>query len=212
MKAIATIFMLLGASTGYLFAQGEITFANSSSTLISAGGIPMPTRTSVETTFYFAIFLASPDTVTSPGQYTSFTDPSFQLVGAYNTNSTSTPGRIATRSNLDVGSAGGWSPGSTVDFIVRGWSANAGSTWAEALVSWNGGTPFIPMFIGSSTIGNNVILVAGPQPATTVFGLGPNQVLGFDMVFVPEPTALALAVLGGTTLWANVRQRKRDPM
>jgi len=205
---ILSLLLLCAAGSG--LSQGTATFANSSTTLISAGGVPMPPRTSMETTYYFAIFLASRNTVSSLGQTVPFTDPSFQLAGAYNSNSVSTAGRIVTLGDLDVGSAGGWVPGITVDFIVRGWSANAGTTWTEALANWNGGSPLVPMHIGSSTVGNDLLLDGGGFPPATVFGPSAYQVSGFNMIFVPEPSALALAVLGGATWWASARRRKRE--
>ena len=161
--------------------------------------------------FIFALFLAPPTNVISSGQSASFFDPSFQIVAAYNTNSPFSPGRINNRIDLAVGESQDFTAGSTVDFIIRGWSAEAGTTWADALVAWNDGSPLKPMFIGSSTVGNDLMLVGGPVPSPNVFGLGSNQVLGFNMVFVPEPSALAFAVLGGLTLFISNRQRHRQP-
>jgi hypothetical protein len=126
-----------------------------------------------------------------------YLDPAFQVVEAYNTNSSVGVGRLITRNNVITT----YGPGSTVDFIVRSWSANAGYTWAAALATWNNGSPLTPMFIGTSTVGNNY-LMPGDFPTWPLFGLTQNagQVPGFDMSFVPEPTSLALAVLGAMML------------
>jgi len=204
MKAIATVSAFLAmAACG--FAQGTLNFDNSSSTLISANGSPMPV--SGDQQFFFALFLAPANTVDTQDITPALTDLAFQSVEAYNTNNALAPGRLARYPNV----ATSYPPGSTVDFLVRGWSANAGATWVEALANWNNGSPVVPMFIGSSTAGNNRVLVGGGGvPPTAVFGVGPDQVLGFNMVFVPEPTALALVVLGGVTLWASVQRRKPE--
>jgi len=205
-KVIATSIAFLAMAV-CSFGQGLLHFSNNSSTLISATGDPMP----VSDQFYFALFLAPSTTVNSAGQSASLTDPAFQIVSAYNTNSTIVAGRLNNRNSLSVGASQGFSIGSSVDFIVRGWSANAGTTWAEALAYWNGGSPSQPMFIGSSLVGNDFLLAGGTVPAVAVFGNNISQVLGFDMPLVPEPSALALAVLGGTALWSSVRRRKREP-
>jgi len=214
MKFIVTLLGILCVPT-HSFGQGGLVFANSAApaTLISAGGGPMPARTSLDTTYYFAIFLAPSSTVTNSGITPGFSDPTFQIVDpqAYTTNSPSTAGRLPYKS-IDIGAAQGFGPGSAVDFIVRGWSANAGTTWTEARANWNDGSPLGPMFIGSSTIGNDFLLVGGTAAYPTVFGPAHNQILGFDMIFVPEPSALALAVLGGVTLLVSSRGRLRQQL
>jgi hypothetical protein len=186
--------------------QGTVNFANSSLTLISTDGVPMPVSGTQQ--FNFAIFLGPSATVGSSGQTPLFSDSAFQIVAAYNTNSTSLAGRINNRNNIDVttGLGQGFFPGSTVDFVVRGWSANAGATWSEALANWNNGTPLFSMFIGSSTVGNDTVL--GPEFTPTVFGLGANQVSGFNMIQIPEPSSLAFAGLGAVALW---RFRRLSP-
>jgi len=202
-KIIATVLALFAmASCGV--SQGLIDFNNSSSTLISVGGSAMPV--SGEQQFFFALFLAPGNTVATQGITPTFTHPAFQLAEAYNTNHALVPGRLASRASV----VANYPAGSTVDCLVRGWSANAGTTWSEALANWNNGSPSIPMFIGSSTAGNNILLGGGGFPTLNVFGSGTYQVLGFNMIFVPEPSALALAVLGGAALWARLRWRKRE--
>lgn len=203
-NALATVFVLF-ATVACGFAQGTLNFANTSSTLISANGSPMPV--SGEQRFYFALFLAPGNTVDTPGLTPALTDPRFQVVEAYNTNHAVGPGRLVRYPNV----VARYPAGSTVDFVVRGWSANAGTTWPEALANWNNGSPLQPMFIGSSLVGNNFFLSGGTLPVSEVFGLNSDQVPGFNMTFIPEPSALALTVLGGTALWASTRHRKREP-
>ena len=206
------IFILIGifAVSAFAFAQGNVNFANSSLTLISTGGTPMPG--SVTQQIIFAIFLAPSTTVNTTNQTALFTDPVFQIVGGYTTNQSSVPGRIITRPNLDVGTTGGFNGGSTVDFVIRGWSANLGYTWAEFLVNWNNGNPSGPAndkWWGSSTVGNNIWLNDGDAiPSPFVFGQGPDQVPGFNMVGVPEPSTLALVGFSAAALWLS---RRRSP-
>lgn len=176
-----------------VYAQGIIDFRNDASTLISANGVPMPISGTQQ--FIFAIFLAPSSTVSTTGIQVAYTDPVWQNIGGYNTNNSVASGRINNRLNLDVGTPAGYpAPGTIVDFLIRGWSANAGATWSEALANWNNGTPLTPMFIGSSAVGNDMILT--DIITATPFGSGLRQVPGFNMTFVPEPSSLTLAGLG----------------
>ncbi|HEX5223109.1 MAG TPA: PEP-CTERM sorting domain-containing protein [Verrucomicrobiae bacterium] len=175
--------------------QGQLSFHNSSSTLILANGTPMPVSGTQQ--FIFALFLAPSTRVSSTNLVASYSDPAFQTVSAYNTNSAIAVGRIENQLLLDMGLP----VGALVDFVVRGWSANAGTTWDEARTSWNNGNPLVPMFIGSSVIGNDFFLGGGVSPVGSVFGSSARQVPGFNMTFVPEPSTLTLAGLGLAAMW-----------
>lgn len=183
------------------YGQGQLNFDNTPSTLIFANGVPMPVSGSQQ--FVFALFLAPSMTVNSANLTASYGDPAFQAVSAYNTNSATTPGRLVNRPLLDMGLP----VGALVDFVVRGWSANAGTTWDEARTSWNNGNPLVPMFIGSSVIGNDFFLGGGAFPVGSVFGSSATQVPGFNMTFVPEPSSLTLVGLGLAAMW---RLRRRS--
>ena len=195
--------MALVVAAAGAFAQGRVNFANSATTLISAGG----SATVVGQQYYYALFLAPSTTVLAGGQSRPLgNDPDFAVQGGSNvTQHATAAGRIAGVNNFVAGGAGG----GTVDFIVRGWSANAGNTWAEALANWNNGSPISPtlgagMFFGQSTIGNDLLLGdGGAIGATTLFGAGATQAGGFNMAFypvVPEPSSMALAGLGAASL------------
>ena len=204
MKKILTLAALVGV-TAVSFAQGTVNFQNSASTLLSAGGVALPN--SAASPFNFAVFLAPSTTAGAAGQTALLTDPAFQTVAGVNVNSPTAAGRLVTRSALDVGG----SSGSTIDFIVRGWSANAGATWAEALAFWNNGSPSANMYIGSSTVGNDLVLGGGAILAQSLFGVNGFQVTGFNMplvsaVIVPEPSSLVLAGLGAASLLAFRRR------
>jgi len=198
MKKLLTMAAMAGA-TMIASAQGTVNFANSASTLISAGG-----TTASVSPYVYAVFLAPAGTVNSIGNSTTLTDPLFQSVGGYSANHPTAVGRIAGVNNMVVT---GGAAGANVDFLVRGWSANAGATWAEALAYWNNGSPAADMYIGQSLIGNDIQLGNGGAIAsTTLFGAGATQVGGFNMalvpggVIVPEPSSMVLAGLGAASL------------
>jgi len=200
MKSLLAILGWIALSP-VAYGQGYLPFRNDSTTLISAGGVPMPGSTNQQ--FIFAVFLAPATTVNAIGVQVAFSDPSFQVVEAYNTNHSFGVGRLVSR-NVPIS----YSPGTSVDFVVRGWSANAGATWQAALATWNNGSPLMPMFIGSSTIGNN-LWIAGDLPMSPLFGLNPaaGEVLGFDMGFVPEPAVVTTLILAGVVF---LRWRRRQ--
>ena len=205
MKKTLTTLALV-AVTAASFAQGVVNFGNSSSTLISAGGVAAPA--SSVSTFYFAVFMAPSTTVGTDFQAAPlFDDNRFSVANGYNVNHPTAAGRLqTTASALVLTGVGG---GSTADFIVKGWSANAGTTYAEALVAFNSALP--GAYFGVSRIGNNVVLGdGGAIPAAFLFGVGGSQVGGFNLAptaAVPEPSSMALAGLGAASL-LMFRRRK----
>lgn len=207
MKKLLTVAALT-AATCVSFGQGVVNFNNSSSTLISAGTVPnASTGTSMPGSstrlYYFAVFMAPSGTVTGDDQAApGYADPLWQTVGGMNVNHATAVGRLATTATAVVipGVAGG----GTADFIVRGWSSNAGATWAAALAFYNGGNPAQDMWLGSSEIGNNIILGDNGAIGTpTLFGVSGTQIGGFNMILypsIPEPSSMALAGLGAASL------------
>ena len=155
--------------------QGIIDFRNSSSSLISANGAPMPVSGTQE--FIFAIFLAPQPRLAEP----ALRRPIPIRYGRTSADTTpiilSHPVELITASVwMSVTPAGYPAPGTVVDFLIRGWSANAGATWPEALANWNNGSPLVPMFIGSSTIGDDIMLTS--IATATPLGLGPHVSAG----------------------------------
>ena len=184
------------------YAQGTFNWGNSGTTLVSAGGVSTPVLATSQ--FNFAVFFAPSDTVGAAGQSLSLGAPIFTTTHGYNTNTTAA-GRVSSRTGI-IESSGALGAGSTVDFIIRGWSINAGATYAAALANWNNGSPLgavgAGMFFGQSTVGNNFVLGGGPIPNAGIVGAGASQVGGFNMAYfpAPEPSSMALAGLGAASL------------
>jgi len=212
MKTIATFLALL--FTVSIASAQTVQFRNTSLTLISAEGVPM----SPAERFRFAFFLGPSTAVDAPGITLPFDDPIFQQVEAYTTNSPLAigAGRLQYQGQVIIPGSrleelGFWST-LRLDFVVRGWSENAGTTWEEALANWNDGSPLMPMFIGASTVGNDLLPSFGAAPEVVIFGTWPvGEIPGFDMAFIPEPSALALAVLGGAGILARSRRNLSKP-
>lgn len=213
-KIICGVLVSLGlASTGPVQAVGLVNFVNTATTLISVGGNPMPSRVNQE--FIFGVFLAPSSTVGTPGITPPPFDINFQLAAGYTTNHPSVPGRFVPRTALDVGSVAGYNAGEVVDFVVRGWSSNLGSTWDEALNNIQLGQRAVAdgklAWYGSSTVGNDIYLGGGPIPSASLLGFASYSVPGFNLNLVPEPTVLTTLLLGAGGLVCH-RSRKIKQM
>lgn len=105
-----------------------------------------------------------------------------------------------------------WAAGQAGSFIIVGWSANLGTTWAtvssELIANWSnisGYSAANNYFFGVSTIGTGT-LTGSPSPAYNLWsGAGaPGNAFTMSLVGpvapVPEPGTLALAALGGASL------------
>ena len=113
-----------------VFAQGQINWNNTASTLISVyengGVVPVPVRVSPETTYHFGLFIAPLGTPVP----TSVHDPNWQFAGAYASNSAAVAGRIQSAGTATIP---GYAAGTNVNFIVRAWQSGSGSAdWPAA--------------------------------------------------------------------------------
>jgi hypothetical protein len=121
-----------------------------------------------------------------------------------------------------------------LNMFLVGTTTNEGSTLSIAAGVFNGGDPYIlstpwdgtfpvefyytattsnGFYFGHSTLGTNYTPTTGSTPVVNTFGPGPNQVLGFTLMLVPEPSTTMLLLLGGlgvAGLWSFRRFRKRS--
>ncbi len=95
--------------------------------------------------------------------------------------------------------------GQTIAFQVRAWSLFAGNSFEDAVLY---GGPEVA-YAGRSAIGE-VIPATGSAPAPPLFGTLPGTVGGFTLIpIIPEPSTVALAVVGAGVLWCGTRARRR---
>jgi len=199
MKKLAAILCLSALTTG-AFAQGLVSFINSSTTLSTSsstvGGAQTSTGGAVGS-WYYGLLIAS----TPAGPFT--------FSGAYGTNIASA-GRFFGGVSVPVT---GWAAGATMSYEIAGWSSNLGATWKSGWLQANN-TPApanaaiwggVAGNFGLSSIATQVSGGAGTpaSPATPLFG-GANGIQnGFNLgpvTTVPEPSSLALAGLGAAAL------------
>jgi hypothetical protein len=214
MKKLLTIAALVGA-TSLSFGQGFVSFANTSGTRFSTNGLSLTPGTGFGTAalagrYYFELF-AAPSTQNT---ISSLTDPTLSgwTAVAIGTNQTvtGTAGRlIGNTVDAQTGvQIAGFAGGSTADFAVVGWSANIGSTWAEAQTWWANGTATgsqaNPGWFGiNTTTADNIALANAGGPYPGLFdpvAVGLIRGWGLSYYAVPEPSTFALAGIGAAAM------------
>jgi len=207
MKKLLTLAALIGG-TALSFGQGQVTFNNSGTTLMSTnsvhnGAAAGPTDPALNG-FVYALF-AAPSTVNA---VTGATDGNWTFLGVYATNSAaSTGGRLAGGQPILPSP---YATTTTWNFIVRGWSTTiAGQSWATAqtfeTAIENGGSGAANQFYGTSAIATITVGGAPSLPSAAIFGTTPGtSIQGFTLnqvpTLVPEPGTFALAGLGAAAL------------
>jgi len=201
MKKLATLFAMTAVGLGSAWAQGTIDFHNpntfplrvtdaaGNTTTVGSTGSPLgPASVRVG-------LFTGPNGSTSIGQ--------MAMVGM-TTNSAST---VA----LFVGTFNGGNPytitpstpNAQVAFMFAAWSISTGAlTYDAALIASTG-------YAGASAIGQNYTLGGFGSPPSlpgATFGAGAGQISGFTLTPVPEPSTLALGLLGAAALL--MRRRK----
>lgn len=186
MKKTLIICALSLAASLSSFAQSSVTFANDGSTLIRQYG----STSGVAVGGYRVEMLYAPVSV-ADAEFTS----------------------MAVRLGADVGispvagrfSGGGRTAPTTVagsagKYMVRAWSGAVGSSYDGNIAQGSG-------FVGSS----GILTITGGNPTTTPPGtptpIVGNGFTGFEVSPVPEPSAIALGLLGAGTLLL-LRRRK----
>jgi len=206
-KTIITICLALTAVVGY--SQGTVSTINSGTTLISTNtGSVSGVLPATAGLYYFALLTESMTTfgvANSAPTALQLTGGSWTFTGTYTTNIAS-----AGRENggANIATSTGWAPGVTNSYVLVGWSANEGSSWATIANEIENNSWTAPGYFGISSVGFGEA-GGGPDaiPAFGLFGAGPSATgtpitSGFDLnpVGVPEPGTLALAALGGASL------------
>jgi hypothetical protein len=180
----ATLVFLLSAVCSSACGQGLINFNNTTATLLGRY-LPLPFPDPPGSLFFGLL--------TAPEGTTDLTR--FTFSGLYATNSVAA-GRFFGGTSVPVP---GWGPGVTRSYFVAGWSSSLGHDWHQG---WLSGVFSSPGEFGFSAIGTGSpggFDTTGPLPPLNLFG-GPTGIQsGFTLLpvaIVPEPSALALGVLG----------------
>jgi len=209
MKKLATLFAMMAVGLGNALAQGQIDFHNPG----GATGYPMQVRDAS----------GNVTTVGAPGSPLAQGSVRVGLfIGPNGSTSLSQLSLITviTNSTLSVSTFYGTFNGGT-SFPVPGFAPNASVSFAFAAWSISTGAltyqgaydpainPTRAGYGGVSAIGQNYTLGGFGTPPSIpgpTFGTGPGQIQAFTLTPVPEPSTIALGILGAAALL--LRRRK----
>lgn len=186
MKTLFFSFLLATSCCSTLFGQGFIAFQNTTSpdTRIYTNDFGQFGPTDGANNYAIALYMA-------PAGTTDYSSSSWQLIVTSTNRTGSFRGLFTAYNPLQLPSQ--YLAGTTYATRVEGWDLWSGDTL-------RGGSP-----IGSIT-------PSGPSgPFPNVFGIGPGQVGGFTLIFIPEPSCIALLTSGGLIAAAFYRKRRRQP-
>jgi len=186
MKKLLLLATLLGTAASAL-AQGNVSFRNNASTSFyistnNAGGTASGLMSG--TSAYRIGLYAAPTTGASSN--------SLSLVGLA-TNNAALAGRFLGPSPFVL--PNGYAPGTAITFQIRAWSLAGGLSYEEARLTASGGVVNpLDIALGASAIGTTTPSDAA-SPVALLFGTG-TLVSGFEIKPVPEPSSIALGLLG----------------
>jgi len=232
MKKIMTILALSAATITSGFSQGAIQFQNSGTTRISAnssiGGTTFTALANANNGYYFALFYSTSESTVNGSTAAVVGEPldtasSFVLGDSgWTFAGGSTPAIAASQAASKGGTfaslvadsnnntyVNGVGAGDAAQFVVIGWSANIGSTEASLVSFFN--TPGDTGWVGESSPSGSITLGSGGLSVTPqLFGSAPSIANGFDLgefTIVPEPSTIALGVMGAAALLALRRKK-----
>ena len=187
-------------------AQGTIAFNNSSTTKISTNSVVGGAATGSAGTgpgqYRYALFSSTSATsvngqtvALTGGTNTTyaFNDSNWTLV-AYGTNFFGVGQFVSASANSSGATVvPGVAGGSAANFVVIGWSVNAGTTIANVASWFNGGNAAFPGWIGQSKVSGAITLGGTTTPATLFSGSAP-YIQGFTLGLV-TPAATVSPVI-----------------
>jgi hypothetical protein len=237
MKKLALTTVCALFVTGAAFAQGNVnwsgpsfsfftaqtnsttysTFSKQSGGLTTGGGVVgnVSGNTAVVGQGYYfeLLYLAAGTQQAAPTTVAGLQAWSDTGLGA--TNNGNVSGRAAVI-NGNVGTTvNAFTPGTSVNVVMVGWSANLGTSWSTVegeLVSGNYAAG--ADYFGVSSTGFIDPSTAATSPGATIFGGGAGQLSStltqlnlLNPSVIPEPGTMALAGLGGLSLLAFRRKK-----
>ena len=188
------LLAVLGLTAVSAMAQGRISFRNTASTTFNIftnnafGTAPGIMQTQAVAQYRFGLYAApttgaTSNSLTLIGMTTNAANPNFL-------------GKIFGPDPYAI-TAPGYVAGSAITFQIRAWSLAGGLTYEEALLSLaNGSVNPLDIALGFSPIGTTTP-TASPGTPGALFGTAPGLLAsGFEIRPVPEPSSIALGLLG----------------
>ena len=183
--------------TAQAFPQGMVYFQNTASTRLTTNDLQGNVGfTSGINAYRIGLYIA-PQGTTDPNAFTLMNPTTVNQTGSGNGLFNGNPlgGSFVISNNT----------GQEIAFQVRAWSLFAGLSHEDALLYSGPET----VYAGSSTIGSAIPATGSALPPN-LFGTTPGTVGGFTLTpIIPEPSTVALAVVGAGVLWFATRRRRK---
>jgi uncharacterized protein YcfJ len=210
MKKVILSAALVAAGLLTASAQGTIKFYNISSLYaVTVNGAPIPTAAAAPNAYYFTVLVdTSTPTSGNPltGGWTDATTSTTPLIG----HNTIVAGGISGNGGSSGVAIDGIPVGGGAYFEVVGWSASLGTTWSDiatqledgwSTAGYYGMSSYADVATGGvGTPPSNAAAIFSPTLISSGFALAP-------VVPTPEPTSIALGVMGGLSLLALRRKK-----
>jgi hypothetical protein len=232
MKKLLTVITAVAGFSAASFGQGTILFGTTAAATTkvsvnsSVGGTTFA-LTPASSTYYFALFASttSSSVLGSSAAIIGGTGPNLSSGASYVFNdnnwtfvsygqSTGVAGKFAASGTVN-------SDGTTtipiataasiINVVAVGWSSNIGATYQSVEAFFSGAGPSSG-FVGESAVASipaGSVPGSGNAPYESLFGSQTGQVGGLKLgdTAVPEPTSIALGVMGGLSLLALRRKK-----
>jgi hypothetical protein len=192
-KYLAILSLSLAATA--LYAQGLVNFANTPNTLVSVEPLVYPPQpytimSGPPGSYYFGLFFGE-------GNPYSWT-----FTGIYATNT-----GINGLFSGGVVAVPGWAPGTSQSYFVAGWAAGMGHDYQP---QWLMGANILSDFGTTELLGTGIAGDGASIPMLNLFdGGGSTITVGMQLhnELVPEPSTVALAIVGATLLMVCRRKQ-----
>jgi hypothetical protein len=230
MKTKIAILSLTVVAAYSGFSQGEVEFNNSSQTKISVNtaGAPTTFTAIAGTGYYFALFDSAGTTSqtvlggtaaipggTTLGYVTGDSNWTYAGLGQSTTAGKFAATTVDANGFTQLPLSGGVEP-SAAQYVVIGWSSNIGST-IQSLESFFAGSDggvtsgFVGESVVSGSLNTGSSAVGSLSSPSSMFSGAAPFIPGFDLgnttVTTPEPTTIALGVMGAASLLAFRRKK-----
>lgn len=169
--------------TGSMYGQGTVTFSTPSGVSVYLGSVASGVK------------VASTAGVVA-GLYAGATGGSLSLVGATANVGVPVAGFVSGGTRTITGIA----PGGAADVAMRAWSKAAGATYEAALATGN------PAYLAGTSPTLSLAATGNPSAIPPGAAVSLAGLQSFAVTPVPEPSTIALGVLGGAALL--LRRRK----
>jgi hypothetical protein len=223
-KIILTSLCTLGAA-GVVLAQGTINYGSwlgytmeTNTTVVSplytgtvtGGTIGKVVGSTGSDNFYYEVLFNAASTP-SPSSLAALSG--WQDTGLGGVNNTTAGSILALNQSTDATGLGTIPTGSD-EFLLVGWSADLGATWSTVEAALNNSATLAAdaangtLLFGYTAASGN-ITVGSANPGTKFQGTGliPTGITTLDVVPTPEPSTIALGVMGAASLLALRRKK-----